>query len=679
MLLALVMLLSVFPLEAFATQTGSDPEPAPITSALLTTKAATVIHQPHLSTGEVDFSDYVVATAGPFLYTKNKVETSDSVKVSSWTVTDQGVVKYTLSEKAEGGTISFFVDVESAQCGKATLEIPMTLGYEKLTITSDSTVAMGSVLFLSCAKLEGTGSVIYTVESNKDVVSISGNMLVPLKVGTARIKATQAKSDTGVTQISDEVVITVVKGTPVGVPSFTRLDRAGQTLANVNLGIGTFSIPGTIEWVLSDNTPVISGTAYEWCFTPDDTTNYDSVTGFITPYSKTDNTFVIGPGTTELNKDGSYTTISFGEDDSSYKLTEYPDGSMKMVHTTMDGTVTTTTKDKDGNRTQKVEKADGSSQTTATTATGITHTTLVDEYGYTSTQVYLPYSVTAGAVSSGKVIDLPVPELPRTDDRAGAPTITITLQTNSPVRVGIPINSPNSGTVAMTVAKNGKETTVKTCTTGKDVLYVTISGSTTLKVFNNGKTFRDVDNRHWFKDAADFVTSRGLFQGMTSITFAPTETMSRAMLVTVLHNLENNPTSGYYGYYGYYDYYYNGYLSDIANTWYESAAAWAVANGHISGYPDGTFRGNESITREQLAVILYRYAGYPSVSGYVNSTLAGYSDVDSISNYAYQAMYWAVSSGVLYTSGRDDLAPRRPATRAEVAQTMKNLVEFLAG
>lgn len=706
MLLALVMLLTVLPFEALAAQPltetggetsgeasggssestpgdstgetpgdssgdagGSGAAPTPVAGPLTAAKADEVLRYPHLTSGEIDFSEYVVPDAGPYLFTKNKVESSDSVTVASWTVTDEGVLKYSLSKTAEGGTIAFFVDVESALHGKATLEIPVRLDYEMLTITSPTSVAMGSTLRLTCAKLSGTGSVMYTVESNKDVVSINGNVLTPLKVGTARIKATQAMSDTGASQISAEVVITVVKGTPTGAPSFTRLDRAGRTLADTQLTKGSFSLPGTIEWVLHDSTVVIANTAYEWRFTPDDTDNFNAVTGVVTPYVKTDNDFAIGSGTTELNKDGSYTTISFGEDDSSYKLTEYPDGSMRMVHTLMDGTVTTTTKDKYGTRTQTVEYPDGSSRTTATDVSGIAHTTIVDKYGYASVQVYLPYTTTANAAATGKVIDLPIPEIPRTDDRADAPTITFTLAATSPVRVGIPINSPGPGTVAATVAKNGRETIVRTSTTGKDVIYVTISGSTTLKVFDNSKAFRDVNRLHWFSDAADFVTSRGLFQGMDAITFAPTETMSRAMLVTVLHNLEGNP---------YYSSYYNR-LSDVSDTWYETAASWAIANGHISGFPDGTFRGDKAITREQLAVILYRYAGYPSVSGYVNSTLTDYLDYTSISPYAYQAMYWAVSSGVLYTSGRDDLAPQRPATRAEVAQTMQNLVEFLAG
>ena len=679
MLLALMMFLTVLPIEVLAAQplsttgdsAGTDSTQTPVPDALTAVKADEVLHQPHLTSGEIDFSTYVVSGAGPYLFTKNKAETTGSVAVISWTVTDDGKLTYVLSNGAEGDTISFFVDVESAVHGKATLEIPVRLDYVKLTITNSATVAMGSTLRLTCAKTEGTGSVIYTVESNKDVVAINGNTLTPMKVGTARIRATQAKSDTGVTQISDEMVITVVKGNPTGSPSFTRLDRAGYTLGDVELR-GNFSVPGTVEWVLSDSIPVISGTAYEWRFTPDDTDNYNTITGTVTPYSKSDYSFVIGSGTTELNKDGSYTTISFGEDDSSYKLTEYPDGSMKMVHTLMDGTVTTTTKDKNGTRTQKIEYPDGSSQTTASDTSGITHTTVVDEYGYSSVQVYLPYYVTASAVSTGKAIELPIPEIPRTDDKSGAPVVTLTLAATSPVRVGIPINSPRTGTVAVKVDKNGRETVVKTSTTGQDMVYVTISGSTTLKIFDNSKTFRDVNNLHWFKDAADFVTSRGLFQGMDAITFAPTETMSRAMLVTVLHNLEGNP---YYGYY--YDHYSR--LSDVSGTWYETAASWATANGHISGFPDGTFRGDEAVTREQLAVILYRYAGYPSVSSYVNSTLMDYPDYASISPYAYQAMYWAVSSGVLYTSGRDDLAPRRPATRAEVAQTMKNLVEFLAG
>ncbi len=207
---------------------------------------------------------------------------------------------------------------------------------------------------------------------------------------------------------------------------------------------------------------------------------------------------------------------------------------------------------------------------------------------------------------------------------------------------------------------------VKNCITGKDCLYVTLTGSATVKVVDAAKRFKDVSDDDWFHSAAAFVTSRGLFQGMDAITFAPNATMSRAMLVQVLHNLEDNPFYGIFPFF-----------TDVAGTWYAESASWATYSGYINGYPDGTFRGDVNITREQLAVILYRYVGSPPVNGFVNTPIYNYYDYMDISPYAWTAMYWAVNSGVLYTDGSTHLSPGHDATRAEVAQTFRNLVEYL--
>ncbi len=670
MLLSLVMLLTVFPAQAsaataFANETTSG------TTSTSPDRTLTVYHQPHILEGEADITDLIGATPGLLSFKTGKaaVTGKGATKVKEWSVVGSGKVSFTFSKATEGDTVTLPITVYTEKLGTVTIDVIIKLEYQKLTITSADTVVYGSTLKLTCAGQKGKGAVFYSIVSEGNVATISGDVLTPLTTGTVTVRAVQVASGSEEAQTSEGAVITITKATPTGKPSYTKLTHAGQTLADAVLKQSGFSVPGTVEWVLPDDTVVVANTEYEWKFIPQDTANYKSITGTAIPYTVDNDVFTGSEGTTVLNKDGSHTTTSFGEDDSTYILTEYPDGSRRMVHKHLDGTVTTTTEDADGTYTNKIERPDRSSEITSRHTSGINHTTVTDKYGYTKVQVSIPSYVVRNAVKNDEIIDIPMPEIPRVDDRDDAPTVTFSFSASSPVRVGIPINSPSAGTVAVTVAKNGKETIVKTSTTGKDRLYVTLSGSTTVKVFDNSRSFLDVGDLHWCKSAADFVTSRGLFQGVDAVTFAPSATMSRAMLVTVLHNLEDNP---YYGFY-------YGHLSDIEGKWYESAAAWAVANGHIGGFPDGTFQGDKEITREQLAVILYRYAGYPSSSGYVNSSFTSYRDYDTVSPYAYQAMYWAVSSGVLHTDGRDYLSPQHPATRAEVARTMQNLVEFLAG
>ncbi|MBR2896195.1 MAG: S-layer homology domain-containing protein [Oscillospiraceae bacterium] len=681
---ALVMLSSALPFQALAhsptvshtaplavkmDETSSTPTPP---DKVLAKNTVSVFHPSHLASGETSISNYVIDGAGPVSFTKGNISTTGSVQVSSWDVTREGLVSYTFSSAKAGDTITFPIIVHSTNSGSDTFHLVVTIGYDALMITSATTVTYGTTLTLTCDGLKGSGAVFYTVTSNSSNpnagdASVSGNILTPKKVGEVTVIATQVKDANNETQISAPVTITITKATPTGKPTCTEITRAGQTLGDSELKADGFSVPGRVEWKLSSDTIAVANVEYEWVFTPEDSINYTTLTGSLTPYVVTDPDFAIHGGTTVLNRDGSYTTTSFGEDDSTYRLTEYLDGSKTMVHKKADGTVTTTELDTAGTRTQTIENPDGSKIISAELSNRMTYTTSIDHYGYTTTQVSLPSSVTSSAVRNDTVLELPIPELPNTDDRADAPTITLSLSVKSPIRVSIPINSPSSGTVAVLVHKNGAEELIKSSTTAKDAVLVTLDGSATLKIFDNSKNFLDVSNKNWFHDAADFVTSRGLFQGMNATTFAPNLSMSRAMLVTVLHNLADNPIYGYYAPF-----------VDAKNTWYSNAAVWATANGYITGYPDGTFRGDDNITREQLAVILYRYAGYPSSTGYLNSALTDYSDYRSISNYAMSAMYWAACSGVLYTSGKDQLAPQRDATRAEVAQSIKNLVEYLA-
>ena len=131
------------------------------------------------------------------------------------------------------------------------------------------------------------------------------------------------------------------------------------------------------------------------------------------------------------------------------------------------------------------------------------------------------------------------------------------------------------------------------------------------------------------------------------------------MLAVVLHNLEGNPGASYSGSFG-----------DVGgNDWYAQAVQWAADNSIVTGVSDGVFAPNASITREQLVVMLYRYAGEPNAGG----SLTGFSDSANVSSWAQQAMTWAVSSGIVGGSN-GALNPQSGATRAEVAQMLMNFV-----
>ncbi len=170
-----------------------------------------------------------------------------------------------------------------------------------------------------------------------------------------------------------------------------------------------------------------------------------------------------------------------------------------------------------------------------------------------------------------------------------------------------------------------------------------------------GKVFADVSEDNWFYDAVAFVTGRGLFSGTSETEFSPNAAMTRGMLAKVLHNLSSNPAASA-----------EADFTDVNGEYFADAVAWAAEAGIISGYGDGLFGPNDSITREQLAVMLHRFAGKPAANG----PALAQKDAKQISEYALPAMRWAVEYGIISGKADNTLDPKGQATRAEVASML---------
>lgn len=170
-------------------------------------------------------------------------------------------------------------------------------------------------------------------------------------------------------------------------------------------------------------------------------------------------------------------------------------------------------------------------------------------------------------------------------------------------------------------------------------------------------SFTDIPTNTWYNEAVSFVTEKGLMSGTGTDTFAPGDNLTRAMLAQILYNNENKPsTSG-------------GNFTDVqSGAWYADAITWASQTGIVSGYGNGQFGPNDSITREQLAVMLWRYAGQPAS----NTSLTGFTDIGKASDYTLTALQWAVEKGIISGKGNGTLDPTGNATRAEVAQMLMN-------
>ena len=191
---------------------------------------------------------------------------------------------------------------------------------------------------------------------------------------------------------------------------------------------------------------------------------------------------------------------------------------------------------------------------------------------------------------------------------------------------------------------------------------VTVSAAFTPKSQTEGEgeeplPFTDVASDAWYAQAVAYVYRQGLMSGTAQDRFSPDLTTNRAMLVTILYRLAGSPAVDG-----------GSAFTDVSGgDWYANGVAWASVNGIVTGYGDGRFGPNDPITREQMAAILYRYAGFAGQSTTGQADLSGYTDAGQISPYAAEAMGWAVDRGLITGVSAGTLAPGGSATRAQVA------------
>ena len=186
-------------------------------------------------------------------------------------------------------------------------------------------------------------------------------------------------------------------------------------------------------------------------------------------------------------------------------------------------------------------------------------------------------------------------------------------------------------------------------------LILCLGLSVTASAAESDTGFSDVDAGDWYAEAAAYCRDNGLMAGTGGTTFSPDTPMTRGMLVTVLYRLAGSPSLedenlGYP-------------FADVpGDSWYAAGVYWARLNGVVSGYSDSNFGPNDPLTREQLATILWRYAGSPAVEGG-----ASFADESDITAWAASAVDWAQGSGYVSGVGGNRFDPDGTATRAQVA------------
>ena len=172
-------------------------------------------------------------------------------------------------------------------------------------------------------------------------------------------------------------------------------------------------------------------------------------------------------------------------------------------------------------------------------------------------------------------------------------------------------------------------------------------------------SFTDVRSTDWFSDAVSYVQERGLMSGTSATHFSPNEPTTRAMLVTILYRAAGQPeTTGQ-----------SSFADVLARDYFANAVAWASENNIVAGYSRTRFGSNDPVSREQIATLLWRYAGSPSAGSAQN-----FSDRNQISDYAADAVNWARANGIVNGRPGNRFDPKANATRAEVATILRNFL-----
>lgn len=562
------------------------------------------------------------------------------------------------------------VDVETAvAAGEPTVSVSPGIGVTADTVKKAAQAEATQTSLQNAATLAG-------LSNNEDVV------------GTKK-EATQALIDAKVTVAEGATVTVVVQpyldvavksATTTGKTKFMTVDIS----AKYNVIATTAEDPEKIELDGTDGTTknaVIIEEKKDMTVTSPVTITLPLPDGFATAATKT--IFVQHKGyeytakVTETGADASKTyTATFTN----------PHGFSTFVLSTKSETVATVNDTNYTNFQQAVNAADPNDiievKEDGQTATGVTHSLTLKNGD--STQ---PITVTI----NGKTITIPAggtetftytaPTPPRPTEEKHS----ITISTDGKGQVTGPASAAEDDTVTLTVKPNADKELYDLKVTGengKAIAVTKVNDTTYTFTMPDGKVtvaatfgcdggdncpskaFTDLGDKQWYHDSIDYAVEHGLLEGTSPTTMEPNATLIRAQLAQILYNIEDNPAvTG------------EMVFEDVpASEWFYSPVLWANQNEIINGTSPTTFEPLEDISRQDLALMLYRYAGKPAVTG----DLDGFTDADQVGDWAEEAMAWAVAEGIVQGDTPTTLNPTGTATRAEAAAMLQRFLEDAA-
>ncbi|MDE6259817.1 MAG: S-layer homology domain-containing protein [Oscillospiraceae bacterium] len=588
-----------------------------------------------------------------------------------------------------GGALSYKLKADAAVNSTGTITIPVTsTNYNGFNLTITVTVADKDVPTLTVSAI----TVTYNGEAVPSTAirgtAKAGSITVPGTWAFAAGQGLTNAADSGVktviftpndavmyAEVEGTVTVTINKATPTGAPKYTAISASGKTLVDAALTAPDGWPAGTLAWELPTDTGVTANTAYQWTFTPDNA-NYNTISGSITLWQSSSGGYVPStPGTSGSSGTSSLPVTTTGQNSFAVTTTT----TAAPTASTQGGKATTTVDTATGNEIVKQAVANKSEDVViAPKVTGSVTKSEVSIPAATVGQIGRQTNASLTIATPVANVTIPNGGLGSLSSTGGAVTVTAEKMGNTvelSVTAGgrtvasvpggltltVPMYYAAPGTVAVLVHDNGTRRVVRKSVTANGSVTIPLNGSAKLEIVDNSKYFYDVPATSWAADAVAFASSRELFNGTGANQFSPNLPMSRGMLATVLHNLESNPYQPF-----------TGVFADVSSgAWYAEGVAWAAANGIVTGYGNGQFGPNDNITREQLAVMLWRYAGKPAAT----SRSLYFADAYRASDWALEALRWATQNGIINGKGNGILDPTGLATRAETAQMLKNFME----
>ncbi len=453
------------------------------------------------------------------------------------------------------------------------------LPLQNISFTSTTvTKTYGDAAFTITAVNSTTDGGTITYSSDDESVAVvdekTGEVTIKA-AGQATITATAAEVEDKYAATSASYTLTVEKATPAGTPTYTKITSSGKTLADTAL-TGSFTNPksgdtveGTLSWDLDGTTTVEKNTAYTWTFTPNDTDNYNSVSGSLTPW---------------------------------------------------------------------YESSTPSTPTTPSTSSGII------SGGVSGTTTSDSYTVTAPTVTGGSVTVTP------SSASTGA-TVTLTVTPDDGYKLStITVTDADGNEIELTKVSDTEYTF--TMPSGNVTVTPAFVKSDSDSTDGSGETsqFTDISEGSYYYDAVMWAVEKGITTGTSDTTFSPSQSCTRAQMVTFLWRAAGSPAATGS----------NPFTDVTSDKYYYDAVLWAVEQGITTGTSDTTFSPDAKVTRAQTVTFLYRYAGSPAVSGD-----NPFTDVSG-STYYTDAVQWAVDNSITTGTSTTSFSPENDCTRAQI-------------